>query len=316
VTQPLSQALAAFEPDLPVTVAFSGGADSSALLLACVQKWPGQVDAVHVHHGLQSAADDFVRHAQRVCHELNVPLALCHVDARHQPGQSPEDAARTARYGAFAQLARQRQAQGLKTEIALAQHADDQVETLLLALSRGAGLPGMSAMAQQFERDGVVYHRPFLRVAQREIRQWLQEQGLGFIEDPSNTEQRFTRNRIRATVLPALQSCFADFLDTFSRSAAHAAQAQRLLEEVAIEDLSLVGNPPLISKLQALSTARQANVLRHWLKSGFQAVPSTAQMQELLHQIDACRTGGHDLDIKLANGRIRRLGKALDWYNP
>ena len=147
-----------FQPDLPSAVAFSGGADSTALLWAAAQSWPNQVHAIHVHHGLQAAADDFARHCRTACDALRVPLHVVMVDARNAPGASPEDAARKARYTALAQAA---SAAGLKS-VWLAQHADDQVETMLLALSRGAGLPGLAAMPARFERHGMRFERPLL----------------------------------------------------------------------------------------------------------------------------------------------------------
>jgi len=190
VPNPALLALTPLSPLLPLGVAYSGGADSSALLLACARRWPGQVSAVHVHHGLQTAADDFVRHCQATCMRWQVPLAVEYVDARHQPGESPEDMARRARYLAFARLAQSRQLPGVFNNIALAQHADDQVETLLLALSRGAGLPGLAAMPQRWQRDGLTYHRPLLAVPGAEVRAWLLAQGEAAIEDPTNQDVR------------------------------------------------------------------------------------------------------------------------------
>ena len=143
-------AIGAFAPALPLAVGLSGGADSTALLLACAQRWPGQVQAIHVHHGLQAAADTFVQHCAALCERLRVPLLVQHVDARHAPGQSPEDAARIVRYKAFEAAARSQKAQAAIKSIALAQHADDQVETLLLALSRGAGVAGLASMPAQW----------------------------------------------------------------------------------------------------------------------------------------------------------------------
>lgn len=316
MTQSVDQALAAFDPDLPLTVAYSGGADSSALLMACVQKWPGQVKAVHVNHRLQQLADDFEQHVRSVCAQYGIALTVCQVHAHHRPGESPEDAARKARYAAFKTLADERADKNQTFSLALAQHADDQVETMLLALSRGAGLPGISAMAASSVRDGVHYQRPFLKVASSDIRNWLSNHGVSCIEDPSNADLRFTRNRIRATVTPALQSCFAHFRDTFARSAAHAAQAQLVLDDVAAQDLAHIGVPPRIRALQGLSEPRQANVLRYWLKTSFQVAPSAAQMSELLGQISACTTRGHGLDLKIAGGRCQRRGPVLHWYNP
>ncbi len=299
---PTLAALDQFSPVLPLGVAYSGGADSTALLYAAAQLWPGQVSAIHVHHGLQAAADGFVRVCEETCTRLGVPLHVVHADARHAEGQSPEDAARLARYAALAQAAT---SLGLQA-VLLGQHADDQVETLLLALSRGAGLPGLSAMAARFERGGMVFHRPLLQVPAAALRQWLVQSGHPFVDDPTNTDERFTRNRIRARLLPALQGSFPQFRETFARSARHAAQAQALLVELAQEDLALVGVPPVIKVLQNLSRARQANVLRHWLFSAHQAGPSTAQLEQLLGQIEACTTRGHSIELKVAAGQVRR----------
>ena len=308
--------MAAFTPTLPLAVAFSGGADSTALLLACAEKWPGQVHAIHIHHGVQAAGDDFERHCQTFCAQWSLPLVVQRVDARHASGQSPEDVARRARYKAFEAVALEEYVQEAIKSIAIAQHADDQVETLLLALSRGAGLPGMSAMPASWQRAGLTYHRPLLRVAASDIRRWLVGRGVAWIEDPTNVDEQFTRNRIRARLLPALDATFPQFRDTFVRSAAHAAQAQAVLLDVAVQDLAHIGNPPVITQLQALSRPRQANVLRHWLNTAFQAVPSTAQLAELLDQIAVCTTRGHQIRIKVGTGLCERRGAVLHWYNP
>ncbi len=301
-----------FHPSLPLTVALSGGADSCALLLACVQRWPGQVRAVHVHHGLQAAADGFMTHCQDLCQQLHVPLVVQHVNAQPSAGESPEDAARRARYAAIKQALLT--AGDGQPEVVLAQHADDQVETMLLALSRGAGLPGMSAMPQRMERDGLVIHRPWLEVPGAALREWLSMLGVSWVEDPTNTDTRYTRNKIRHQMLPTLEAVFPAFRATFARSAKHAAQAQSLLVELAEQDLRTVGVPPVIHALQSLSQARQTNVLRHWLRGrGVQA--STRQLEALLVQIQACQTRGHQIDIKVGEGFVRRLGAVLDWYN-
>jgi tRNA(Ile)-lysidine synthetase-like protein len=149
---------------------------------------------------LQSAADQFAARSQELCDELAIPLAVQHVNAQHAPGDSPEDAARQARYAAF-QQALQTHWGGSVSHLALAQHADDQAETILLALSRGAGLPGLSAMPERIERHGLVLHRPWLAVPGAVLREWLQSLGVAWVEDPSNTDTRFTRNKIRHQLL-------------------------------------------------------------------------------------------------------------------
>ena len=316
LTTSLAGAIADFSPALPLAVAFSGGADSTALLLACHEKWPGQVSAIHIHHGIQAAADDFEAHCRRFCAHIQLPLRVVKVDGRHAPGQSPEDAARRARYKAFEALDLDGCALPAIKNIAIAQHADDQIETLLLALSRGSGLPGLSAMPGHWVRAGIDYHRPLLAVAASDIRAWLSARGVNWIEDPTNADEQFTRNRIRARLLPALEATFPQFRDTFARSAAHAAQAQAVLDEVAAQDLARVGVPPVISELQRLSRPRQTYALRHWLKTAFNAVPSAAQLAELLDQVATCTTRGHKIRIKVANGFLERRGAVLHWYNP
>lgn len=316
MTITLDKALAAFQPELPFAVAYSGGADSTALLSACAEKWPGQVSAIHIHHGLQAAADEFESSCRSFCVQLGVPLTVKRVDAHAVGGQSPEDAARRARYGAFRALAHDETAGAAIKTIAIAQHADDQVETVLLAMSRGSGLPGLSGMAARWTRGDMTFHRPLLSVSAAEIRSWLQSRGLGFVEDPTNADENFTRNRIRARVLPALEATFPHFRDTFIRSASHIAQAQSILEEVAEQDLLVVGSPPAIKKLQTLSRYRQANVLRHWLTVNFDSVPTSAQLDELLDQVACCLTRGHQIRIKVGVGRVERKGLVLHWYNP
>jgi tRNA(Ile)-lysidine synthase len=296
----------------PVAVAFSGGADSTALLIAAHRRWPGQVVALHVNHGLQVAADSFQDHAQSFCNLHGIAMRVERVQAAHAPGESPEDAARQARYAALARLAKEEGA----ACVLLGQHADDQSETLMLALSRGAGLPGLAAMPERFERQGRLFGRPLLDVPSTALRAWLASAGHAFVDDPSNADQRFTRNRIRAVLMPAWEACFTGFRPMLARSAAHAAQAQRLLDELARIDLAHVGAPPAIARLQSLSRDRQANVLRHWLRVDANAAPSKAQLDELLDQIAACTTRGHRIRLKVANGHVTREGGVLSFVAP
>jgi tRNA(Ile)-lysidine synthase len=315
----------------PVAVAYSGGADSTALLLMLARQHPGQVQAFHIHHGLQAAADDFAAHCEAFCAALGVPLHVVHVDAKAQTGQSPEDAARKVRYAALSgkikelndALAQQNRAQSAIKSIALAQHADDQVETLLLALSRGAGLPGLAAMPAVWQRDGLEFVRPLLDMTSLDIRSYLAAQGLaarhpgsanigsGWVEDPTNTNTQFTRNRIRHDLIPALEKTFPQFRQTFTRSATHAAEAQSILAQIATEDIAKTANPPLIVALQDLTPQRQGNLLRHWLKTTHQVSPSTAQLAELQSQIANCTDRGKQLHIKVASGYVERRGEVL-----
>ena len=309
LANPAAAALAAASIPLPVAVAYSGGADSTALLHAAVARWPRQVLAIHVHHGLQAAADDFEQHCRAECESLGVPLQVLRVRARGEPGDSPEDAARRARYSALAEAARS----GGAACVLLGQHADDQAETLLLALSRGAGLPGLAGMAPRFERHGMLFLRPLRDLPGGALRRWAEAAGVRFVDDPSNADTAFTRNRIRRLVLPALAQAFPQFRETFARSGRHAAQAQELLEEVAAQDLRAMDGVPRITALQSLSRPRQANVLRHWLRSVHAATPSAAQMDELLDQVADCATRGHAIRLKVARGYVTRDGACLQF---
>ena len=306
----------------PLAVAFSGGADSTALLRLACDLAPGRVQAFHIHHGLQDAADDFERHCVALCGAWQVPLAVVHVQARHAPGESPEDAARRARYAALAEAARTHRAQ----RVWLGQHADDQVETLLLAMSRGAGLPGLAAMPARFERDGVAFERPLLSVPAADLRAWLKALGIGWVEDPSNQNAAFTRNRIRLQLMPALEAAFPQFRETFSRSARHAAQAQALLEQVAAQDLATALAPTAeeeggrkggegaglrIAALHELTRERQANLLRYWLRAVHHTAPTAAQLEEVLGQIAVCRTRGHRIHLRVGAGHLVREGPTL-----
>jgi len=290
-------------------IAYSGGADSTALLLAAAQSWPGHVTALHINHGMQVAAADFERHCQNFCNEHGIPLQVANLQVRPAHGESPEDAARKARYAAVQMLCTHSAIQN----VALAHHADDQAETLLLALSRGAGLPGLAGMAERFERGSVVFHRPVLAQSGAALRNWLAQQGSPFVTDPSNANETLTRNKIRHQLVPSLERTFPAFRQTLARSARHAAQAQVLLVQLAADDARLIGLPPRVKALQVLIPARQANLLRYWLQHDHHCAPSEAQLGELLKQIAACTTRGHCIYLKIASGSVRRIGLALQY---
>jgi tRNA(Ile)-lysidine synthase len=167
-----------------------------------------------------------------------------------------------------------------------------------------------------FERHGMPFVRPLLAVNGDKIRAWVTTQGVRVVHDPSNADTSLTRNRIRLLVMPALERALPRFRDTFSRSARHAAQAQELLEQVAAQDLAGLGIPPPIGPLRALTRARQANLLRHWLRSAHAVAPSAAQLDELLAQVQDCATAGHDIRIKVATGFVVRRGAVLTFEPP
>jgi tRNA(Ile)-lysidine synthase len=258
---------------------------------------------------LQAAADGFEAHVRCLCATLGVPLRVAHVDARAKPGQSPEDAARVSRYAALAEMA------GDLQVVLLGQHLDDQAETVLLALSRGAGLRGLAAMPDSFERHGVRFGRPLLTVPALALRQSLQDRGLGWVDDPTNTDLRYTRNRLRQRLLPLWLELFPHGAQALARTASHAAQAQGLLDDLARIDLDAVGQPPGLRALQVLSRERQGNAIRYWLRQSHGVLPSAVQLEELLDQVQACRTRGHGIRLKVGPGLVSRDGERLQ-YTP
>lgn len=323
MTQSFDAAMAAWAehpPELPLGVAYSGGADSTALLMACHERWPGHVIALHVNHNLQLAASQFERHCRDFCQARGIALRVCQVDAVAARGDSPEDAARKARYKALVDLALMDKAQQAIKMVAIAQHADDQLESVLLALSRGSGMAGIAGMAPVWGVDGLAFCRPLLGVSGAGIRAWLREREIDFVEDPTNSDTRFLRNRIRHVLLPVMNEVFPHMAQAAARTARHAAQAQDLLDELAREDAQQLLDPESralkIRPLQLLRRQRQANVLRWWLKALHGAIPASAQLDELLDQIRDCTTRGHRIHIKVGHGYAQRRGVQLHWYNP
>ena len=150
-------------------------------------------------------------------------------------------------------------------------------------------------------------------VAMTVAAQWLRERGQTWVDDPTNQDEHFTRNRIRARVLPALDAALPGFRDTFARSMRHIAEAQQLLHALAEQDLQQVGQPPVLNALQALPSARQAQVLRLWLRREHATTPTAAQLNELLAQIADCTTRGHGLHLRVGGGLIERQGLHLHW---
>ena len=295
----------------PLLVAYSGGADSTALLLIAAAIWPGLVQAVHVHHGLQPAADSFVEVCRALCAERGIALKVLECRVVSPPGASLEERARSARYAALGDMAKDVQAQA----VLLAQHADDQAETVMLALSRGAGVKGLAGMGGLSMKGGVAFGRPFLGQPGAVLRHFVLSNHVVFVDDPSNLDVRFTRNKIRHQVMPTLVQAFPQVSLALARSARHAAQAAELLDDLARLDEVTVGTPPRISRLQSLSRVRQANLLRHWLYSLEGTLPSEAQLLELLRQVGCCTTRGHRIQLKVGAGQVVRCGDVLSYQS-
>ncbi len=297
-------------------IALSGGLDSSVLLhqlatLARTTALP-PLHAIHVHHGLQAAADAWPQHCQRLCDALGVPLTVTRVQVA--PGASLEAAARTARYQAF------EQALGAGEVLLTGQHQDDQAETLLFRLLRGAGVRGLAAMATERPLGLGWLVRPLLRVSRAELHAYAQAHQLDWVDDPSNTDTRFARNYLRHAVLPVLAQRWPQAAQTFARAAEHLAEAQGLLTEVAEQDvqaartatpLAWLTVPSLdMAALRALSDARQRNALQHWL-STLTRLPDAQHWAGWQDLRDAAPSATPIW--ALADGQLQRAGGRLWW---
>ena len=275
-----------------VAVAYSGGRDSTALLhatLAAAEPLGLQVLALHVHHGLQPAADAWLAHCRARCARwarASRPIGFDFVRLADSPqrGDSIEAWARGARYRALGDMA-QRHGCSL---ILLAHHRRDQAETVLLQALRGAGLAGLSAMPVAAVRDGVTWQRPWLTQPSHAIDAYVRRHRLHHIEDTSNADPRHARNRLRSAVWPALVDAFPGAEAALAASAAWAQQARACLDELALQDLVCMhdqGDGLALEPWQTLSPARRSNALRAWLALQFgQGAPATL-VQRLMDEL-------------------------------
>jgi tRNA(Ile)-lysidine synthase len=253
-----------------VAVAFSGGLDSTALLHATVRAAVGQqrIVALHVHHGLQPQADDWAAHCERVAREFGAGFACARLSGSPARGASVEAWAREGRHRALHDMA---VAAGADL-LLLAHHRRDQAETFLLQALRGAGTAGLAGMPKAQWRDGVCWARPWLHRSRDEIQAYAEHYGLSWIEDPSNADARFARNRLRQTLWPAFPSAEAGL----AQAARWAQQADELAVEVAAADLAGIATPERLDlvALTHLSPARASNALRAWLAQ-YTAAPAS-----------------------------------------
>ena len=277
----VQQQLAKLPPSRRYCLALSGGLDSS-VLLHVLQTLPLQQDllAIHIDHGLQAQSSQWRRHCESLCRQNNIPLTVVEVDAKALPGQSPEAAARTARYAALAEC--------IKTGDCLltAQHQDDQAETVLLQLLRGSGPAGLAAMPLTKPFAAGHHARPLLTVSRQDIFAYAQRHALQWVEDPSNADLHFERNYLRHNVMPLLQQRWPGYAKTLSRVAAHQASLLRLQTEwAAIDSASFfdVGDQSLaIAGVIALTPQRRDNLLRYWLQQLGLPAPSTAVLEQIV----------------------------------
>lgn len=282
------------EPGQVVLLGLSGGKDSVVLLhlLNTLRTRFGfELRAMHVHHGLSPHADAWADFCQDLCQSLDIPLKISRVTIPGKPAAGIEAAARAARYQALL---------GEPADfVAVAHHQDDQAETLLLQLMRGAGVKGLSAMPGHDTGRRLI--RPLLDTSRADISNYAELHALSWVDDESNLDSRYERNHLRHQILPALEQRFTSVRGALARSAAHMAEAAHLLDELALVDAGRCMREQrlVVSELQRLSEARARNLLRWWLASQELVLPSTSRLQEMLKQLLDAR---QDAQVKLSIG--------------
>lgn len=277
-----------------LVVAYSGGVDSHVLLhalhsLKFSEGYDFELSAIHIHHGLSNNADAWQQHCQQICQQLNISFQTANLTLQLKARQSLEAHARDMRYKMLNQLA------PANSHVLLGQHQDDQLETFLLQLKRGAGPKGLSAMIRAWStkidvtnNKQLSYYRPLLDASRQDILAYAQLHQLKWVEDESNQDVEYERNFLRQKVLPIMQTRWPELASTVSRSAALCAEQQTLLEESCeekLQPLRTAKNSLNISGLQQLSQAWMHQVVRYWLnQQGIQS-PSLAVLNRLKPEV-------------------------------
>ena len=311
-----------------LAVGVSGGADSACLLAAVAQLGTPcpirglNVRAVHIDHGLQPAAAALRGAAEALCRQMHIPLATISVAVELAAGASIEAAAREARYRALALALAPGEC------LLTAHHAQDQAETLLLQLLRGAGLKGLSSMPLCRPLGPGWHLRPLLNVAQRDVRTFGRAQGIAAVEDPMNRDLRFDRAYLRAQVWPLLEKRWPGAGTALSRTAHHVAEAQELLDTSAAPTVQRLrdGDALAVSGLRALTNLERINAVRHWLFAAEVTPPPASRLTEALRQVFAADAdhlpaivwGEHALRryqdrLFLTHAQLPAVGEPLEW---
>lgn len=287
-----------------IAIACSGGLDSMALL-HLGHAWAADrgiaLHAFHVHHGLSPNADAWLAHCRQACAALGIAFDCRHVEvAKGKDGL--ESAARKLRYRALGEMC---SAHGVPL-LLTAHHLDDQAETVLLQLLRGSGPAGLSGMdaanrAPALLGDpGLLMARPLLSLSRARLEAYARAAGLAWVEDESNSDPRHARNALRHGVMPALAAAFPGYQERIARGAAHVQAAQRILDEVAQQDLSacLIDDAVDLARVRQLSRDRADNMLRHLFSQRGLAMPSTAWLAEMVSQLFSAR---EDAQLKVTH---------------
>lgn len=285
-------------------IGLSGGADS-VVLLHLFSRTKQNIRAIYIHHGLSQNADSWADFCEQYCKRLNIPFILQKVVVDSREGI--ESGARTARYQAFRQHLQPNEI------LATAHHLDDQAETFLLALKRGSGIKGLSAMqAVSFLQNFTIF-RPLLAFSKAELLSYAQQHQLEWIEDESNADSRYDRNFLRNEILPKLNDRWHAFSQMVARSAQHCAEQQRLIEELLTDELAdRIGkkNQLDIAGFEQFSQPKQQQLIRLWLEKNNVMMPSQVHLQAVIFELIFAKKDKNP-QLKLGDKVIRRYQQTI-----
>ncbi|MFA7349868.1 MAG: tRNA lysidine(34) synthetase TilS [Methylotenera sp.] len=300
-------------PQPKLLLALSGGLDSCVLLhlLAEVKHiFLFELQAMHVHHGLSPNADAWTALCAKTCESLHVPLQVVYVNVDPSSKQGIEAAARELRYQA---LFNYKFGEVFPDYVVTAHHQDDQAETLLLQLLRGAGVKGLSSMAALDETRRLL--RPLLDVSRHALNAYAVQHQIEWCEDESNDNTQYERNFVRHNVMPVLETHFPSAKSVIARTASHLAEANGLLDTLATLDARelLLNNSLCLQGLSQLDIPRAKNVLRWWFAQNQLAMPNAEHLTETLQQLLNARADA-DLSIQLQHLTLKRYQKRAYLY--
>jgi tRNA(Ile)-lysidine synthase len=293
------------KPGMRLRVALSGGVDSLVLLnllAGIAPRFPLQLSALHVHHGLNIKADEWATHCLSICDRLNISCEVVHATVARKSAEGLEAAARKVRYAALVQPG--------ADAVALAHHLDDQAETVLFQLLRGGEPRALAAMPEARMHGGMLLLRPLLNTPKTALIDYARRHHLQWVEDDSNLNTAHSRNALRQDILPMLGRHFPDYRERLSGVARRMAEVAQLLESLAGDDREAHVDDELdCRELRALPEVRARNLLAHFLRQQGAAVPRPAQLREILRQLSEARGR---LALPLPDGRrlMRVRGRA------
>ena len=299
-----------------IVVALSGGIDSVVLLHFLNKHYPGHIRAVYINHNLSKFSHEWSTFCATLCNADKIEYKDININLENS--SNIEENARKKRYLSLTSELR------VGETLCTAHHQEDQAETFLLQLFRGSGVTGLASMPKIKSIDDSELYRPFLNISKQKIIDYASKNHLEWIEDDSNLDTNFKRNLLRIEFLPKLSSAFNGLIKNISRSAAHQAEALRLMQDLAELDIInfelLINNKIQVSSLIQLPRRRVANVLRYFIASLGFLLPSNKVLNELISSLSAKTDANiilrwHHYEVRRYNGELYFFDESFELSN-